>query len=78
MRPLSRFGNDITNSSSNNNDNNDDNNDSNNDSRTIADRLSQTGGARFVPTVAGRGVVRVVGRCEDAKENNILGKPCYK
>lgn len=76
MRPL--FGNDITNTSNNNgsgNGNNDDdsNNNNNNNSHhnTIIDRLTQNG-ATPVAHIAGKGIIRVVSRCEDAKENSNL------
>lgn len=69
MRPLSNFGNDITNSSSNNDGNNEDNENRN----AITERLTQMGATQMFPTIAGRGIIRVVGRCEDAKENNNLG-----
>jgi hypothetical protein len=74
MRPL--FGNDITNTSNNNNSgngNDDDSNNNNNHTSTIIDRLTQNG-ATPVAHIAGKGIIRVVSRCEDAKENNNLGE----
>lgn len=70
MRPL----NNITNNSNNSNNNNDD--ESNNGNRShqdyIIDRLTQNG-ATPVAHIAGKGIIRVVSRCEEAKENNNLG-----
>jgi hypothetical protein len=31
-------------------------------------------GAQPINAIAGRGIIRVVGRCEDAKENSNLGE----
>lgn len=76
MRPP-HFGQDITNSSQNNNGSRDENDESNsndnNQSRQeyIIDRLTQNG-ATPVAHLAGKGIIRVVSRCEDAKENNTL------
>lgn len=71
MRPL----NNITNGNNGNNNNDDDSN--NNGTRSqqdyIIDRLAQNG-AMPVAHIAGKGIIRVVSRCEDAKENNSLGK----
>lgn len=78
MRPP-HFGQDITNTSQNNNNSsgggNDDDESSNNRSRQeyIISRLEQNG-ARPVATIAGKGIIRVVSRCEDAKENSNLGE----
>lgn len=71
MRP--KFGNDITNRSNGNNNNNreDDDDDGTNG---IPPHIARIGGTITVPKIAGRGVIKVVGRCEDAKENNMLGK----
>lgn len=68
MRPL----NNITNG---NNGNDDDSNNNGNRSRQdyIIDRLTQNG-ATPVAHIAGKGIIRVVSRCEDAKENNNLGE----
>lgn len=65
MRPLSNFGNDITNSNS-------DQNSENEVRNRITQRLTQNGATLMVPSIAGRGIIRVVGRCEDAKENSNL------
>lgn len=76
MRPL--FGNDITNTSNNsgNGNSDDDSNDNNNNHHsTIIERLTQNG-ATPVAHIAGKGIIRVVSRCEDAKENNTLGECC--
>lgn len=79
MRPPSHFGNDITNTASNdgNNNNNNGNNGSgddnnNNNSSTIVARLTEMGATMMFPKIAGRGIIRVVERCDDAKENNNL------
>ncbi|CAG9809056.1 unnamed protein product [Chironomus riparius] len=69
MRPL--FGNDITNTQNSGNGNNDDDGNNNRNNNHIIDRLTQNG-ATPVATIAGKGIIRVVSRCEDAKENNNL------
>ncbi|XP_073831347.1 leucine-rich repeat-containing protein 20-like isoform X1 [Musca autumnalis] len=84
MRP---FGNDITNIANNgnngNNGNNNNNNNNNNNGNNAIDlpmvedprvppHIARIGGIVTFSPVAGRGVIRVVGRCEDAKENNML------
>ncbi|XP_053667486.1 insoluble matrix shell protein 4-like [Anopheles marshallii] len=88
MRPPTHFGNDITNTEGNgeeqqNNNNNGGggggngaNNGNNGGSNTdyIVERLTQMGATINFPKVAGRGIIRVVERCDDAKENNNLGK----
>lgn len=68
MRPPSQFGNDITNQNNNNNNtnNNDDNND---DGFELPPSVAHLGGTLIFTRQAGRAVIRVVGRCEDAKEN---------
>lgn len=70
MRPL----NNITNNNGNNNNDDDSNNNNGNRSHQdyIIDRLTQNG-ATPVAHIAGKGIIRVVSRCEDAKENNNLG-----
>lgn len=40
----------------------------------IFQRLTENGATMIFPSIAGRGIIKVVGRCEDAKENNNLGK----
>jgi len=74
--------NDITNTRNNNNNNSSSNNNSGNgnnngddDSNTqlIISRLQQNG-ATPVAHQAGKGIIRVVSRCDDAKENNNLGE----
>lgn len=76
MRPP-HFGQDITNTQNNNNNSSGGNDDDGND-RTrqeyIISRLVTRNGATPVAPIAGKGIIRVVGRCEDAKENNNLGK----
>jgi hypothetical protein len=80
MRPP-HFGQDITNTTQNNNNNNssgggnDDDESNNNRSRQeyIISRLAQNG-ATPVAHLAGKGIIKVVSRCEDAKENSNLGK----
>ena len=82
MRPPSHFGNDITNTApndnggNNNGNGNDDNNNNNrnNGDDYLAARITQMGGTLQFPKIAGRGIIRVVGRCEDAKENSNLGE----
>lgn len=68
MRPL----NNITNG---NNGTDDNSNNNGNRSRQdyIIERLTQNG-ATPVAHIAGKGIIRVVSRCEDAKENNNLGE----
>lgn len=68
MRPQ-QFGQDITNTQNNSNDVNDE--ESHHDA--IIERLQQNG-ATPVAHIAGKGIIRVVSRCEDAKENNNLGE----
>lgn len=65
MPPASNFGQDITNTT------NDGSNDLN---RHQLQRIERMGGTLLIPRVAGRGVIKVVKRCDDAKENNELGK----
>lgn len=78
MRPP-HFGQDITNQSNNTNNNNSsgggDEDESNNRSRQeyIISRLAENG-ATPVAHIAGKGIIKVVRRCEDAKENNNLGE----
>lgn len=75
MRPP-HFGQDITNTNRNNNNSGgDDDDSSNNRSRQehIISRLAQNG-ATPVAHIAGKGIIRVVSRCEDAKENSNLGE----
>lgn len=75
--PNSQFGNDITNttpsspSNDNNNNNGDDGRDRNGNPLPSAQQLGRD---LIFTRLAGRGVIRVVGRCDDAKENNNLGK----
>lgn len=76
MRPQ-QFGQDITNTTSQNNNSGEGNGDDESSERTrqeyIISRLTQNG-ATPVAHIAGRGIIRVVSRCEDAKENNNLGE----
>lgn len=78
MRPPSQFGNDITNhtnDNSNNNNNNNNNDDNGNGGNEFPASVAHMGGTLIFTRLAGRAVIRVVGRCEDAKENgNSLGK----
>jgi hypothetical protein len=67
----SNFGNDITN-------NNNNNNNGNSNNEELEARLQQMGATMIFPKVAGRGIVKVVGRCEDAKENNNLGRSLFR
>ena len=83
MRPPSQFGNDITNQSNtpnNNNNNGGNNNEDNNggggggggggiDTSEFPPSIAHMGGTLIFTRQAGRAVIRVVGRCEDAKEN---------
>lgn len=67
----SNFGQDITNTNGNNDGNN--NGDPNGNGMGLPN-IERMGGTMLFSRLAGRGVIRVVGRCEDAKENNKLGK----
>lgn len=67
MRPPSNFGNDITNQ--NNNTNGDNNNGGGGDENEFPPSIAHMGGTLIFTRQAGRAVIRVVGRCEDAKEN---------
>lgn len=76
MRPPSQFGNDITNQENNTNnnnngneDNNNNNNNGGNDGNEFPPSIAHMGGTLIFTRQAGRAVIRVVGRCEDAKEN---------
>lgn len=60
----SNFGQDITNTT------HDGSNDLN---RNQLQNIERMGGTLLIPRVAGRGVIKVVKRCDDAKENNELG-----
>lgn len=71
MRPQ-QFGQDITNTAQNNS-NNDVNDEESTPHDAIIERLQQNG-ATPVAHIAGKGIIRVVSRCEDAKENNNLGE----
>lgn len=84
MPPTSNFGQDITNTNENNG-NRGDGGDSNNNNgssggggvggniSTMA-LIERMGGRMMIPKVAGRGVIRVVSRCDEAKENNMLSE----
>lgn len=72
MRPP-HFGQDITNTQNNNSSGGDDGSNENDRSRNIISRLTQNGATPVAP-IAGKGIIRVVSRCEDAKENNNLGE----
>lgn len=67
MAPPSNFGQDITNTTSNNPS-------ENNGSGNGLPNPERMGGTMLFNKLAGRGVIRVVNRCEDAKENNKLGE----
>lgn len=43
------------------------------DDPRVPPHIARIGGIVACSPIAGRGIIRVVGRCEDAKENNILG-----
>lgn len=47
---------------------------SNDLNRNQLQNIERMGGTLLIPRVAGRGVIKVVKRCDDAKENNELGK----
>lgn len=72
----STFGNDITNRTPNDNNTNTNNNNNNDDDQDdtngIPPHIARMGGTLLVSRVAGRGIIRVVRRCDDAKENNML------
>lgn len=80
--PNSQFGNDITNATNNGNNNNTNDrpggdgrgNDNDENGNPIISNIVQMGGIRMIPVITGQGIVRVVGRCEDAKENSKLGE----
>lgn len=63
----SNFGQDITNTHDGSNDLN----------RNQLQNIERMGGTLLIPRVAGRGVIKVVKRCDDAKENNELGKTSF-
>lgn len=65
MPPASNFGQDITNTTPN---------DGNDLSGNVIRNIERMGGTLLIPRVAGKGVIKVVKRCDDAKENNQLGK----
>lgn len=69
MPPTSNFGQDITNTAANDN-NNGGGNDPNGNGLPNIERM---GGKMMISRLAGKGVIRVVRRCEDAKENDKLG-----
>lgn len=78
MPPTSNFGQDITNTNENNG-NRGDGGDPNNNSGTGGNistmaLIERMGGRMMIPKLAGRGVIRVVGRCDEAKENNMLSE----
>lgn len=72
--PTSHFGNDITNTTNNNGNgnNNNDNNNNNNERSDLIHRIAEMGDTPVLK--AGRGIIKVVHRCEDAKENSSLGE----
>lgn len=76
MRPP-HFGQDITNTQNNNSSSGNDDDGSNDNNRTrqdyIISRLTQNGATPVAP-IAGKGIIKVVRRCENAKENNNLGE----
>lgn len=90
MRPFGNdITNIANNGNSGNNNNNNNNNNGNNNNNTngavvdqqayvedprVPPHIARIGGIVTFSPVAGRGVIRVVGRCEDAKENSMLGK----
>lgn len=76
MPPTSNFGQDITNTTPNDSNNNRD--DSNGNGGLSILSIERMGGTQLLPRLAGKGVIRVVGRCEDAKENNNLGELTWK
>jgi hypothetical protein len=72
------FGQDITNNQQNNRNSSGGGNGNDEDEQIrrqeqIISRL-QENGATPVATIAGKGIIRVVSRCEDAKENSNLGE----
>lgn len=66
MPPASNFGQDITNTTPNS--------DGGELNRNVLQNIERMGGTLLIPRVAGKGVIKVVKRCDDAKENNELGK----
>lgn len=77
MPPTSNFGQDITNTTQNDGNNNRDDPNGNGGGVSIIN-IERMGGTQLLPRLAGKGVIRVVGRCEDAKENNNLGELTWK
>lgn len=69
MRPPPQFGNDITNQENNTANNNNEDNGDGNDGNEFPPSIAHMGGTLIFTRQAGRAVIRVVGRCEDAKEN---------
>ena len=76
MRPPSQFGNDITNQENNSNNNN--NNNEDNGENEFPASVAHMGGTLLFTRQAGRAVIRVVGRCEDAKENGSALGECHR
>uniref|UniRef100_A0A1B0DPI3 Uncharacterized protein n=1 Tax=Phlebotomus papatasi TaxID=29031 RepID=A0A1B0DPI3_PHLPP len=68
MRPPSQFGNDITNTTTNDH-NGGDGFDSNGNGPPLPPSIAHLGGTLICTRLAGNGVIRVVRRCDDAKEN---------
>lgn len=66
------FGQDITNTQQNRNGNGNDDEESRRQEQIIS-RLQDQGATPVAP-IAGKGIIRVVSRCEDAKENSNLGE----
>lgn len=71
MAPTSNFGQDITNTTGSDGGNTNRGGDGNDPNISNIERM---GGMMLLPKIAGRGVIRVVERCEDAKENNKLSE----
>lgn len=72
------FGQDITNTQQNNRNSSGGNGNDDDESRRqeqIISRLQENGAIQGpVAAMAGKGIIRVVSRCEDAKENSNLGE----
>lgn len=83
MPPTSNFGQDITNANENSGNRGDGggnggdpNGGGGGGGGSAASMIERMGGRMMLPKLAGRGVIRVVGRCDEAKENNMLSELC--
>lgn len=71
----SNFGQDITSTNDNNQNRGDGGNgNGGDDPNSTQNMIERMGGRMMLPKLAGRGVIRVVSRCDEAKENNVLSE----